>query len=355
MRLLWALGLSLFVVALGCGPKGVEARMAHGESRANKADDVLDEAELHMQNLAPKEAESSLKEARSLLTHPDVEYYPERHLLRERLERDEGLLPEVHRRRAQRDLEERVAKQTERLTQAQEPFENALSVLNEKKDLEDDDADAAEDALESLEDALKTGESIEAEDKGYAARASTARSLVMRMGEKVRLAAAIVALREGPGEKSVEGKSRGAAANAKGASADDRLDAWEDAFDAYARCEEDGKKLLVKHPALAATKVKIGTGITTGQALVTSCETQRKAFATRVSKEKARREAEAARIRAAEERAERQRRLAEERRQAAEEKTEARRRAAEEQRAGKKAAPAVKSKASSKSKTKSKR
>jgi hypothetical protein len=82
----------------GCAAKSLDARMANGEKRATDAE-------------------------------ADVEYYPDRSLIRERMDRLEALLPEVRQERTKRDRAEKVAKQRAELEKARVAYEQAYEVV----------------------------------------------------------------------------------------------------------------------------------------------------------------------------------------------------------------------------------
>src|SRR5438046_2151728 len=98
-----ALVIALLLAA--CAPTGLKGRLANSERRGGAAEGELDDAEKAMRDLDSDEAQKHLVKAKGILAEPDMDLYPERDMLRDRLVADSEQLPGIKTAREKHDLE----------------------------------------------------------------------------------------------------------------------------------------------------------------------------------------------------------------------------------------------------------
>jgi len=259
----------LLLTLTACGPKGLAARMANGERLATQAENALDEADRSLAQLEPDRAEKQLQEARHFLGLPDIEYYPERTLLRQRLSQSEQGVAEAKLELARKQQEERIASQKQRLTDSARDLETAFAELS-KQPLDKGYARDARNSAEELEDALNDGRSLERESADYFAFAKARWALLEKRAANLKLAEALIRFNEGPAASALEGRER--MARARKVPARERRELYQDARESFMQCQLDGRELLAKHPGLDRQTFRDEAGVKrTPATVVKSC------------------------------------------------------------------------------------
>lgn len=267
MRPIWIAAATL---AVGCGPKTLEAHLAQAEKRGAEAESLLDEAGRQLDAMRPDKAEGPIGEAKAILTDPDLGYYPERALLEERLKEAERRVVDVRATLARRELEGKlkVRRQT---------VERALAAL--KKAIDDlhtpgaggSQVRAARGAVDDLDSAVKEGKDLEPQDKGYADVARGARKTLADAAAEVRLVEKTVAFQDGPmkAREAAVALLKQAAAEKKDKKK--RRELFVAARDKFRTCSDDGKALLAESPELRRAALVTDEGVTSPNTIVAGC------------------------------------------------------------------------------------
>lgn len=280
MRLL-STALLAFVLLAGCSPPTLKARLINAERRARDAEASLDRAEQAMAALEPDEAGRELRRAREALSDPDVGYYPERELIGQRLSADEAKLPAVRKERERRDLELKVAERLKALEELEPRFDRALEGVA-RRQLEEDAVDGARGLFDDLRAELDEGKELEPRHAEYAAFARRVRQKLERGAPAIALAGHRLEFVEGPGEVSVEAGEVMRRAR-KERELRRRIDLFEEARSGYARCVEQGKRLLARAQGLSRASILLEGKATTPGAVTSSCASNVRAIAKRIA------------------------------------------------------------------------
>ena len=237
-----------FVLCAACATPSLKGRLLNAERRCNEGDSQLEEAEKQMAKLEAGEAVRHLDRAKAALADPDVDYFPEHSLLRQRLATDVARLPQVRADRAKRDIQDAVAQQFLKLEKGVPPLDQATQALA-RPDLQKGGLGEARGAAENLEGILKQGAALEAEDTAYA---GTAKALTLRLTEfQVTLARAQKRLDfvAGPGALLKEGEG---VLESVRTTKDDEAKAglFSRAYKLLVRCSTEGKDAFAATPGL---------------------------------------------------------------------------------------------------------
>lgn len=243
--------------------------MQHGEKLANEADGDLDEAEKQLAALEPERAEKQLAEAEETMRDPDVEYYPERAMLRDRIARDRAQLPEVRAEKARRELAAAVKKQRESLAEPSAALRKAGPALDAPT-VKTDDVKAARGAAKDVASALSDGKALEPRDAAYAAEAKELYALVAHTEARAGIAEKRVAFREGPAQAQQEGAA--ALSRLKSEKLPDKRAALlREALADFQKCADSGHALVLDTPELERASFELGGQISTPAAVVKAC------------------------------------------------------------------------------------
>lgn len=195
MRVLWA--LVLLLASSACGPKTMEARLRDAERTADRASSHLDRAEKFAIQLAPKEMESALDDAKRDLAEKDIELYPEAQMHFERYKELAARLPQVKAEREKRDLELRLNKARDKIVprvQALLEAQEALSPTAPTRAL----VEAVESKAKAVKEAVDDELDLFVKDADFAAWAKSQRNKVDKALEATGKAKKGVAFLEGP-------------------------------------------------------------------------------------------------------------------------------------------------------------
>lgn len=270
-RGVWVLApLTLAVGLAACGPRSMQARIASGERKSERASALLDEADRAMSELEPDRAEARLREAGDLLSDRDVDLYPEGDLLRARLTEARGRLVLCREERARQDLAREVQRRREEVDRALADLRAALPEL-ERKDAGRAQVDHVRDASRRVEQRVEDGKGLEAKDAAYAEYAGQA----LKQVEEARGRAAVV-------EKTLEFiagpmKDRAeAVALAKRAKAErgleERLGLYTQARRRFVDCTDNGQKLIDQAPGLEKARVELDGKPVSIKAVTRGCQ-----------------------------------------------------------------------------------
>lgn len=277
---LWA----LVILALGCGPRTFKQRLLDAEKRAGEAEQALDEAERQMQALEPDAAAEQLDTAKSALANPDTEFYPERQMLRDRLQADQARMPAVRAERAKRDLERAVEEQRAEMASGLQKLraskEGARAASAASAEL-----DALRHCIDVLTDQIQRGQPLEIKHAGYARYVAENRRELDEAHEAAAFLKAKVAFLEGPAVRYSDGKAALERARAEKDRAR-RKELNAEAAEHFGRCATEGKERLVATPGLERTSVVIAEATLTAGAIVQSCVDKSSARSKQLKKAK---------------------------------------------------------------------
>jgi hypothetical protein len=190
-------GLALVLLWSACGPKTMDARLRDAERLADRASNHLDRAEKAAAALEPKDMESALADAKSLLAEKDIELYPEAQMHLDRYQELAGRLPQVKAAREKRDLDLRLNAARDKIVprvQAMLEAQEALLPSAPTRAL----VDAAENKAKAVKEAVDEELDLFVKDADFAAWAKSQRNKVDKALESVSRARKGVAFLEGP-------------------------------------------------------------------------------------------------------------------------------------------------------------
>ncbi len=224
----------LILLATGCGPKTMEARMRDAEKLADRAAGYLDDAEKAMAALEPKQMQSALEDAKDVLARKDIELYPEAQMHLDRYRELNGKLAEVKATREKRDLEKRLNQARDKIVPRAQALLEAQEAL-----VPGAPTRAACDTLEAkakaLKDAVDDDLDLFVKDSDFAAWARSQRNKVDKALDAAAHARVALAFLEGPVTSWREGVTLQKDAKAK-KSAGDRETALREAKNRFADC-----------------------------------------------------------------------------------------------------------------------
>lgn len=269
-RSILGLGMVLLALSAGCGPKSMKARMANGENRAERASELIDEADREMRALEPDRAERKLKEAREQLSDRDVDLYPEGDLLRSRLTEANERLVLCRDERNRRDLEVEAQKRQQEVEKALAELKSAQDDLGHRTSGKTE-VDHARDAARRVRDRLEDGKSFEAKDKKYGEFAQQARKQMDEVLAKAAILEKTLEFASGPLGERKEGMALSDKAKAE-RDMDKRLGLYTQARKRFVACNEDGLKLISATPGLDKATVEVDGSTTTVKAAAVGCQ-----------------------------------------------------------------------------------
>ncbi len=261
--------LVLFLFLAGCGPKGLQAKLQFAERRAGELETELDKAERAMADLDPEEAQEHLDESKKALLEPDLDYYPEHGLLRDRYKALDARLPSVRAEKERRDFEAKVAQRRQALQKVLAELDKAMDALA-KKDISSSDVAEANDAREDVEEELKEGKALEGKDAKYTSDAEKARQTLEKGLPRVKLAHQTVQFLKGPGALHHEALELAREAKAE-KELEDRLEAFLEARNAYRKCQDGANQLLGASAGLEKVAILLDEHTTTPRAVALAC------------------------------------------------------------------------------------
>jgi hypothetical protein len=278
----WLAPLLVALALAACGPKNLRERTAHGEQRSDEASELLNEAERELQALEADRAEARLKEAKELLTHPDVELYPEAEMLRSRLGELQGRVATTRQERAQKELDAAVEKQRDGIVRVMEALSTALEGL-ERKDAGPRQVEAVLTAVERAQEQLREGKPLEAKSEDYAASARRTEQKLTQATAKAKLAQQVIEFTSGPvaARQEAEALEKKAQANKDLVM---QLTLYTEALERFRRCGEASQQLIAKTPELERSTIQVDGRATTPKAVSAGCTTKAQALQLKVTK-----------------------------------------------------------------------
>ncbi|MBN1207856.1 MAG: hypothetical protein JXB05_23530 [Myxococcaceae bacterium] len=263
----------LLVAALGaCGPKSLKERTRHGEELTDEASTELDAAERALGKLEPDAAKEHLKEAREMLSHPNVELSAESEMQRERLKELEARVAPAREERARRELEAAVEKQRDSLMRAMDKVSTALEAL-ERKEAGRSQVEAVLTAAEDAREQVREGKSLEARSEDYAASVRRTEQRLEQAVAKAQSTQQRLDFVAGPAADRQEAEALVKQAKAE-KDPDKQLTLYTSARDRFQRCGETAKQLISKAPQLERSSIQVDGQATTPKAVISGCATK---------------------------------------------------------------------------------
>jgi hypothetical protein len=270
-RWLAVIFLALSLAACG-GKKNLKERTAHGEELSEEAEPLLNAAEQDLQKLDADSAEKRLREAREMLSHPDIELYPDGEMHRSRLAELQARVAPVRQEKERRELETAVEKQRDAIVQAMDALNTALEGL-ERKDAGPPQVEGSLKAVERVRERLKDGKPLEAKSEDYAASARRNEARLEQALAKIKTAQQVIEFVSGPAAARTEAEALVKKAKAE-RNPDTQLTLYTDARERFRRCGEAAKQLIAKAPEIEKSPIQVEGQTTTPKAVTTRCTTQ---------------------------------------------------------------------------------
>jgi|GEM_PF-4267016 len=257
-------------ILFGCSSQAtLKTRLINAERRATEAEKLLDEAERQMAALEPDKAEGALKQAQRTLSDPDVGYYPEREAIFRRAAVDQTKLPQVRKAREAHDLAVAVAARQVQVEKAVSDFRPALEAVR-KRELVMADVDRARDTAGALQGTLEDGRKLEERDVQYGIYAREQRKLLDSSRSEIELGKKRLEFVAGPGGTRKEALELTARAKSE-PNREKKRKLLAEAREKFARCANDGQRMLIELPVLATAVTTIGEESLAPKTVVTSC------------------------------------------------------------------------------------
>ncbi len=270
------------LLAIACGPRTLKQKLLNAERRTGEAETLLDEADRAMQELEPDLAAEKIAAAKQAMADPDVEYYPERHMVRERLQVAEQRLPAVREERARRDLERAAAERQKEVESELETLRKALQAAQDRTAKSSELSDLAA-AIDDVQDELEDGREIESKHQGYARLAAEARGVVEVAVRERDLLKAKIAFLEGPAEEWTSGRELAGRARSE-KDRERRAELYADAADHFRTCGTEGSSALKATPRLASAPLVLGDSVTTARGVIQRCAAELEAVTRALKK-----------------------------------------------------------------------
>lgn len=268
----WLIPLLLGLLLAACGPKSLKERTRHGEKLSDEASSLLDEAERSLRNMDPDRAESPLKHAQKLLSHPDIELSPEAGMLQSRLAELKARVGPTREEKARREFEAAVDKQRDAIVEAMLDVSSALEAID-RKDPSPEQHKALIDAIERTRDRLKEGKKLEAKSEDYAASVRRTEKRLEDASAKAQTAKLVIDFVYGPATARLEAEEVVKKAKAE-RDPDLQLALYTDARDRFQQCGETAKQLITKTPILENRSIVVAGQPTTTKAVISGCDTR---------------------------------------------------------------------------------
>ncbi|MFN0062412.1 MAG: hypothetical protein ACKVPX_07830 [Myxococcaceae bacterium] len=273
MRRLKLWSTAVLLVSLGCPSPTLRQRLITGEGKSLAAEDELALAQAEMEKLEPDAAQAHLRAAREALMHEDVSYYPERHLIEDRVRKAEHQLESVKAERARRDLEEKAA-------QHQRDVLARLEGLARKREtargigVQTSWAGDLKWAMGGVFDSLQAGLPLEEQVAEYGQFAAQTRRTLEQAAAELRVVEARVAFLEGPATSWLQGK-RQVADGRKEKDRARRRDLYLESRARFEDCARDGRTILSNNAGIAGVAFVIDGAQVSPAAVVKGCMRRR--------------------------------------------------------------------------------
>lgn len=185
------------LLAAGCGPKTMEARMRDAERLADRASSHLDAAEKAAAALDPKTMESELDDAQRALGEKDIELYPEAQMHLDRYRELRARLAAVKAEKEKRELERRLNAARDKIVPRVQAMLEAQDALVPSAPTRAQ-CDTLEDRAKAVKEAVDDDLDLFVKDADFAAWAKSQRTKVDRALEAAARARRGVAFLDGP-------------------------------------------------------------------------------------------------------------------------------------------------------------
>ncbi len=243
------------VLAAGCGPRTMQARVAEGERRVDRASSLMDEAQRALEAVEPDRAQDRLRDAKEQLSDRNVDTNPEAELLRSRLSQLEARLPEVRARKARDELARKVDERKGVIQASLTRLRAALAEL--KPGVTDRSAlRSARDGIRMVRDDIAWKRELQTEDPAFGEYVEALGVELDSAERKIELAEKVAAFAEGP-VRSLQS----ATALAEKAKAESRLskrlELENDSLAQYRACADGAKKQLADDLGLERAQVMV--------------------------------------------------------------------------------------------------
>jgi hypothetical protein len=261
----------VLAVSLGaCGPRSMQARIASGEKKSERASALLDEAERAMNALEPDLAEARIKEAEDLLLDKDVELYPEGDLLRARLTEARGRLAQCREERSRQGLQREVQRHREEVDRALADLRSALPELD-RKDAGRAQIDHVRDAGRRVEQRVEGGKGFEAKDPAYAEHAHQALKEVEAARGRTAVVEKMLEFIAGPMKERTDAVAMAERAKAE-RNLEKRLGLYTQARQRFSGCTDNGQKLIDETPGLEKVSIELDGKPVSIKAVTAGCQ-----------------------------------------------------------------------------------
>lgn len=258
------------VLAVGCGPRTMQARVEAGERHADRASALMDEAQRALDALEPDRAQDRLREAKEQLSDRDVETNPEAEMLRSRLSQLEARLPEVRAQKARNELAKKVAERKQVIDASLSKLRAAVAEL--KPGVTDRSVvRAARDGIRRVRDDIAWKKELQSEDAAFGQYVEALGVELESTERTIDLAEKAAAFEEGPVHALESATALADKAKAETQLAE-RLKLENDALAQYRACADAAKKQLADDLGLERTQVKVAGKLTAPPDVRKACE-----------------------------------------------------------------------------------
>jgi hypothetical protein len=239
------------------------------DKEALRAEQAMNQAEQQLDALDVENAQHQLVEARQSLKSPDLEYYPERDMLRARFRKLVSRLSAAKATKERMERELVMTRQEQRVVDALDRFETTLEPLR-LASVNRAEVDRAKQAFHQTREALAEGKSLELHFPPYAKFATETEATLNQKKTDITLAEAVLAFLDGPAAS--KDKAQRLLGDASKASRTTRPALYKDALAQLQSCKLSGKEMLSTTPKLDRAPVLVGGQQTTPQGVTRFCE-----------------------------------------------------------------------------------
>jgi len=267
-----ACALALALVALGCGPKSMSARMASGERLCDRASAALDDAEKALADLDVERAEKRLGDAKEALANPDIAVYPEADSVQDRFKELQAKIAPARAERERRATGKLVEARRAVISKSVTAFRKALAELDRRAG-DRTALGAVREAGRKVREDADWQHELQDKDADFKAYCDSVKQDVEAAQADLALAERAADFAEGPAREHDAAFAQ--AEKAQGEKAPDaRLALYRDAGDRFRHCGEDAEKLLAAAPGLEKVTLSAGGKPASPAAIAKACKAE---------------------------------------------------------------------------------
>ncbi|MBX7114870.1 MAG: hypothetical protein K1X64_11140 [Myxococcaceae bacterium] len=257
------------MVCWSCAPRTLSQQLLNAESKANRAEKALDEAEAAYQKFEPGDAEDALEEAKRAIDDADFTYYPEHAAISARYDAVFAKLPQQREAARVHQFEVKAAEHWAEADAALLKLNSVLETVGKELPVEAE-VEVAREAALKLKGVLEDGEHLESEVPKYHTYAQKHRLMLAKQLPRVLLDVARLKFLSRVPEKDAAGRENLKRAK-KATDLADKKDAHQDAAKAFNQCNERGLALIEDFNPLRTAYLVFPTGRSTAQAYLANC------------------------------------------------------------------------------------